>query len=238
VGAAYPIAVPPDNEPPSPTRRVTPVTPISYTSRSQFEGSLFQFVEDRGAAARRMMRMSQTRWLAAAPLLAAALLLAVTADAAPTREMGNIVSTDWQKMEIDIKHPRAGTKTWKVARDCSVKFIDKKDQFPDPKLSDLRAPMYIWFFVKEGTTEIQSIEVREVGFDPSKGGPGLQQKAVITNLDANVGHVEVDMGAGPKTFKVEPKQQLNAFRRGQQVVLLIEKRSNGEEIVTKITPQR
>lgn len=181
--------------------------------------------------------MPHMKWRVAAPLLTAALLLAATVDAAPNKEAGNIVSTDWRKMEIEIKNPRGRVKTWKVARDCTVKFLDKKDQFPDPKLSDLREPMYIWFFIKKDTIIIESIEVREVGFDPAKGGPGLQEKAVITNLDANIGHVEVDMGQGPHTFKVEPKQQLHAFRRGQRVILLIETRSNGEEIVTKITAQ-
>ena len=176
-------------------------------------------------------------WRTTAPLLTAALLMAVPAQAKVTKEMGNIVSTDWRKMEIEIKNPRGRLKTWPVARDCTVKFTDKKSEFPDPKLSDLREPMYIWFFYQDGTIEIDSVEVREVGFEPSRGGPGAEQKGVITNLDATIGHVEVDLGAGKQTFKVEPKQQLRAFRRGQRVILLIENR-NGEDIVTKITPQR
>ena len=182
--------------------------------------------------------MSQMKWRAAAPLLTAALLLAVTAEANVIKEMGKIVSTDWRKMEIEIKNPRGRMKVWKVARDCKVTFTDKKDEFPDPKLSDLREPMYIWFSFQDGTIEIESIEVREVGFEPSKAA-GVQEKAVITNLDANIGHVEVDLGlgVGPQTSKVEPKQQLTAFQRGQRVILVIEKRK-GQEIVTKITPQR
>ncbi len=177
-------------------------------------------------------------WRTMAPLLTAALLMAVPAQAKVNKEMGNILSTDWSKMEIELKNPRGRTKTWKVARDCTVKFTDRKSDFPNPKLSDLREPMYIWFFFQDGTIEIESIEVREVGFDPSKGGPGAEQKGVITNLDTSVGHVEVDLGAGKQTFKVEPKQQLLAFKRGQRVILLIDKKSNGEEIVTKITPER
>lgn len=176
-------------------------------------------------------------WRTVAPLLTAALLMAVSAEAKVTKEMGNIISTDWRKMEMEIKNPRGRIKIWNVARDCTVKFTDKKSEFPDPKLSDLREPMYIWFFYQDGTIEIDSVEVREVGFEPSRGGPGAEQKGVITNLDATIGHVEVDLGAGKQTFKVEPKQQLRAFRRGQRVILLIETR-NGEEIVTKITPQR
>lgn len=181
--------------------------------------------------------MQIVSWRTTAPLLTAALLMAVPAQAKVTKEMGNIVSTDWRKMEIEIKNPRGRLKTWPVARDCTVKFTDKKNDFPNPELSDLTAPMYIWFFYQDGTILIESIEVREVGFEPSKGGTGAEQKGVITNLDANVGHVEVDLGAGKQTFKVEPKQQLLAFKRGQRVILLIDKR-NGEEIVTKITPQR
>ncbi len=176
-------------------------------------------------------------WRTVAPLLTAALLMAVSAEAKVTKEMGNIVSTDWRKMEMEIKNPRGRTKTWQVARDCTVKFTDKKSAFPNPKLSDLREPMYIWFFYQDGTIEIESVEVREVGFEPSRGGAGAEQTGVITNLDATIGHVEVDLGAGKQTFKVEPKQQLRAFRRGQRVIVLIENR-NGENIVTKITPQR
>ena len=176
-------------------------------------------------------------WRTVAPLLTAALLMSVSAEAKVNKEMGNVISTDWRAMEIEIKNPRGRTKTWKVARDCTVKFTDKKSEFPNPKLSDIREPMYIWFFYQDGTIEIESIEVREVGFEPSKGGPGAEQTGVITNLDANVGHVEVDLGAGKQTFKVEPKQQLLAFKRGQRVTLLIDNR-NGEEIVTKISPQR
>lgn len=182
--------------------------------------------------------MSQMKCRAAVLLVGAALLLSATAEAKVNKEMGKIVSTDWRKMEIEISNPRGRTKTWKVARDCTVKFTDKKQQFPDPKLSDLRPDMYVWFFYQDGTIEIETIDVREVGYNPDKGGAGAEQNGVITNLDANIGHIEVDLGSGPQTFKVEPKQQLRAFRRGQRVTVLIEKRSNGEEIVTNIKPQR
>ncbi len=58
--------------------------------------------------------------------------------------------------------------------------------------------------------------MREVGFEPSRGGPGVQQQAVITNLDANIGHVEVRLDTGITTFKVDPKSQLKAFKQGQE----------------------
>jgi hypothetical protein len=201
------------------------------------EGSDFEVFDDRGLAARRMMRMSQMKWRAAAPLLTAALLLAAAPEAKANTERGNIVSTDWRSMKMEIKSPNGRTKFWNVQRDCTVKFSDKETEFPNPKLKDLREPMYIWFSFKEGTDVIHTIDVKEVGFEPSKEGPGAQQTGVITNLDANIGHVELDLGAGPQTFKVEPKEQLKAFKRGQKVKVMIDSRGP-QEIVTKITPER
>jgi len=85
-------------------------------------------------------------------------LLAATAVAAPTfaqklsQERGNIVSTDWRAMQVEIKDPKGRVGTWKVRRDAQVVFTDKKDQFPNPKLADLRAPMYVHFTFEGGTT--------------------------------------------------------------------------------------
>jgi hypothetical protein len=205
--------------------------------RPKFEGSDFDEFDDRGRAARRLMRMSQMKWRAAAPLLTAALLLVATAEAKNRTERGKIVSTDWSNMKMEISSPNGRTKFWNVQRDCTVKFSDKTKEFPNPTLKDLREPMYIWFMFKGGTDVIHTIDVKEVGFEPSKGGPGVQQTGVITNLDANIGHVELDLGTGPQTFKVEPKEQLKAFKRGQKVKILIDDRGP-QEIVTKITPER
>jgi hypothetical protein len=168
-------------------------------------------------------------------LVAAVITPSVWAGAEKSR--GNIVSTDWRKMEVDIKDPQGRVRTWSVARDAGVTFTDKKGEFPNPKLQDLRAPMYV-HFVFEGTTSvIQSFDVVEVGFEPSRGGPGVQQKAVITNLDANIGHVEVNLGAGPQTFEVDPKGQLRNFKIGDKVTILIETRDGNREVVTQINKQ-
>jgi Cu/Ag efflux protein CusF len=174
-------------------------------------------------------RMSRVLGLAlAAAFLAPRLTLALEKD------RGNIVSTDWQKMEMEIKDPKGRVGTWKVARNAVVAFTDKKDQFPNPKLSDLRPPMYIHFVFEAGTPGvIQSIEVVEVGFEPSRGGPGVEQTGVITALDANIGHVEVDLGAGKQTFEVDPKSQLRDFNAGDRVTLLIESRGP-REVVTRM----
>jgi hypothetical protein len=173
-------------------------------------------------------------WRTVVPALAAFAMVAASAEAL-SKERANIVSTDWQKMEMELKSPNGRTKTWHVARDCEVKFTDKKSEFPNPKLSDLRAPMYIHFLFEPGTDVIQSIEVVEVGFEPSKGGPGTPETGVITNLSLERGHLEVNLGAGPQTFEVDPKDQLSAFKIGYKVTVLIEKR-NGRDVITRITP--
>ena len=62
----------------------------------------------------------------------------------------------------------------------------------------------------------------------------MSQNAVITNLDANIGHVEVNMGAGTKTFEVDPKGQLSNLKIGDKVTILIETRDGNREVVTQI----
>jgi hypothetical protein len=170
-------------------------------------------------------------------LAVATAVLVPAAHARPEKSRGNIVSADWNKMQVEIKDPKGRVATWSVARNAGVTFTDKKSQFPNPKLQDLRPPMYV-HFVFEGTTSvIQSFDVVEVGFEPAQGGPGVQQKAVVTNLDANVGHIEVMLDpGGRKTFEVDPKSLLSGVQRGDNVTLLIEARG-GREVVTKITKQ-
>jgi len=165
---------------------------------------------------------------------------AIAAPAAPARaqnllkERGNIVSANWSSMEVELKDPRGRVKTWKVRRDAEVIFNDKKSEFPNPKLSDLRAPMYVHFTFEADSQEITRFEVAEVGFEPSRGGPGTSQQATITNLDANIGHVEVRMNGAVKTFEVDPKSQLLKFKIGDQVTILIDKQGP-KEVVTQLT---
>lgn len=150
------------------------------------------------------------------------------------KERGNIVSTNWNAMEVEIKDPKGRVGTWKVRRDALVLFNDKKSAFPNPKLSDLRSPMYVHFTFNDDTKVVERFEVVEVGFEPSQGGPGIQQDAVVTNLDINIGHLEVNLGAGPKTFEVDPKDQLRNVKIGDNVTILIETREGNREVVTQI----
>ena len=94
--------------------------------------------------------------------------------------------------------------------------------------------MYVNFYFERDSDRIDSVEVVEVGFNASASGAGAQQQAVVTNLDMNVGHIEVNLGPGGiKTFAVDPKGLLAGVKRGDRVTLLIENR-NGQEWVTGI----
>ena len=178
--------------------------------------------------------MNRRIWLTAAPL-AVAVLFGTVAQAETQKKSGNIVSTDWGTMTMDIKE-KTGVGTWKVAPDCSVRFLDQKEKFRNPGLADLKAPMYVNFYFERDTDRIESIEVVDIGFKVEAGGPGaLQQAAIVTNLDANVGHIEVILNpGGTKTFAVDPKRLLLTVKKGDKVTLLIENR-NGQDWVTGIT---
>jgi hypothetical protein len=168
-------------------------------------------------------------------VLTGLLLLAGSAEADLNKERGNIVSTDWNKMEMKIKDPKGRVGTWQVVRDCEVKFSDQEDKFPNPKLRDLKAPMYVHFMFEAGTKLIQHIEVKDVGYDAGRGGPGIEQKGVVSNFDMNIGHLELVLDpGGRKTFEVDPKRELIGLKKGQTVTVLIENR-DGREVVTKIS---
>ena len=175
---------------------------------------------------------------------AALALLVATAVAAPahaqnlTKERANILAVDWNAMQVRMKDPQGRERTWVVAKDATVEFTDKREQFPNPKLADLVPPMYVHFTYNADTKQIVAFDVAEVGFEPSKAkdpGPASasQQQAVITAVDVNVGHVEVQLPSGRKTFEVNPKGQLRNFKAGDRVTLTIGKQGD-REVVTGI----
>jgi len=178
--------------------------------------------------------MKPTSRVVLAVLVSAAVAAPAVAETL-AKERGKIVSVDWQKMEVEISDPRSRVGTWKVRRDAVVVFTDKKSDFPNPKVTDLRAPMYVYFTFDADTKVVNRFEVREVGYDTSQGGPGVQQKGVITNVDASAGHIQVDLGSGTKTFDVDPKGQLGNFRVGDSVSILIETREGNREVVTQVS---
>lgn len=177
-------------------------------------------------------------------------LLACAAAAAPalaqdvTKERANILAVDWNAMQVRLKDPQGRERTWVVAKDATVEFSDKREQFPNPKLADLVPPMYVFFSYKPDTKEIVAFEVRQVGFEPGKqtkpatdASTAGMQSAVITAVDVNVGQVEVQLAGGRKTFWVDPKSQLSAYRAGDRVSIQVEKQGD-KEVVTRIQRRR
>lgn len=155
-----------------------------------------------------------------------------------TKERANILAVDWNAMQVRMKDPQGRERTWKVKNDATVVFTDKRDQFPNPKLADLVAPMYVHFTYNADTKEITAFDVAEVGFEPSRTkdpGPATasQQQATITAVDANVGQVEVQLPSGRKTYVVDPSNQLRNFKVGDRVTLSIAKQGD-REVVTAI----
>jgi Cu/Ag efflux protein CusF len=181
--------------------------------------------------------VTQKIWRVPALAAAATLLLGGTALAVWEYGRGSIVSTNWGRMEMNVRDTQGRMVTWKVARNCEVKFEDQTEKFPNPKLSDLKAPMYVHYTFEQmdGTNTIIAVIVKEVGFDAAKGGPGIEQEAVVTSLDVNIGHIEVVLEpAGRTTFEVDPKGELVGIQKGDRVKILIDKR-DGREVVTKVT---
>jgi Cu/Ag efflux protein CusF len=177
------------------------------------------------------------------PKAALALLVAASV-AAPayaqnlTKERANILAVDWNVMQVRLKDPQGRERTWVVAKDATVEFSDKREQFPNPKLADLVPPMYVHFTYNADTKEIVAFNVAQVGFEPSRAkdpGPASasQQQAVVTAVDVNVGQVEVQLPTGRKTFEVNPKGQLRNFKAGDRVTLTISKQGD-REVVTGI----
>jgi Cu/Ag efflux protein CusF len=107
-------------------------------------------------------------------LLATAVLAVLgpipSAYAAREFSRGNITAVDWRVMQIEIKTPKGGLLTYKVAPNCAVKFTDGTADFPNPKLEDLTPPMYI-HFVFENQTMLE-IDVKEVGSAPRPRAQG------------------------------------------------------------------
>jgi Cu/Ag efflux protein CusF len=154
------------------------------------------------------------------------------------KERGNILAVDWNAMQVRLKDPQGRERTWPVSRNAVVEFNDKASSFPNPKLKDLVPPMYVHFTFNADTKEIVKFEVAEVGFEPgaqAKPAPAAQgsQSAVITAIDMNVGQVEVQLPSGRKTYWVDPKSQLRAYKAGDRVTIQVVQQGD-KEVVTRM----
>jgi Cu/Ag efflux protein CusF len=165
-----------------------------------------------------------------------------TAPAHAAREFsrGNITAVDWRVMQIEIRTPQGGRLTYRVARDCAVRFTDRTRDFPNPRLEDLTPPMYIHFSFEDHT--IFDIDVKEVGSapgrpsrPPSNDRPPSDRllKVRLLRLDERRGTFDADVAGRRQEFRVESGRLLRGFGEGDLVILSLDRRG-GYDMVTDI----
>lgn len=173
---------------------------------------------------------------AAAIAVAAAALFVPSSEAAPKNARGNIQAVDWNVMQIAVKGVDGKVNTFRVRRDCSVKFsADGGDAFPHPTLRDLTPPMYIWFvyedFDGKEAPMIQDIDVREIPrgagrptaqptSNPSTGRDMTVRITRITN--ERRGEFRADVAGRQQNFRTSPPSMLRRWREGDLVVVTVE----------------
>ena len=116
-----------------------------------------------------------------------------------------------------------------------MEFTDKREQFPNPKLADLVPPMYVHFTFNADTKGSWRSTWPRSASSPrrprTRARPRVSAAGGHHRLDANIGHVEVQLASGRKTFEVDPKGQLRNFKAGDRVTLTISKQGD-REVVT------
>jgi Copper binding periplasmic protein CusF len=160
-----------------------------------------------------------------------------SAHAAREFARGNITAVDWRVMQIEIRTPQGGRQTYKVARNCAVRFTDAARDFPNPRLEDLTPPMYIHFSFENQT--VFDIDVKEVGraarpsppHEPDRPSADRQIKVRILRLDERRGTFDADVAGRRQTFRAEPSRLLRGFGEGDLVILTLDRRG---DLVTDI----
>lgn len=184
--------------------------------------------------------MTRRRLVIVAAALVAALSLAGTTEAVIEHQRGNIVSVDWDRLTLDIRHPNGDVVTWKFSRNASVKFIDGAPFFRNPSTRDLRQPMYVAFTFENQV--IQSFEVRELGFVPGNEESASEVKrqgvprtviGTLTAWDENVMQIELEIRGARETFQCVGGVPMKGFAPGQRVQLRTEW-SGQQELVHEV----
>jgi Cu/Ag efflux protein CusF len=177
--------------------------------------------------------------LALASVLAAAPGVVTPAEAAREFGRGSITAVDWNVMQIEIKTPKGGRLTYKVAPNCEVKFTDAPEAFPNPTLQDLKAPMYIHFQFEDQT--MLSIDVREIGSAPRRkssastrpADTARELKVRVLRLDERRGTFEADVAGRRQTFRAQNARLLRDLGEGDLVIIEVE-RQGAADVVTDV----
>jgi len=184
------------------------------------------------------------------PLLCLAVSLFALAPAplvaGPEHGRGNIVTVDWNSMQMVLKDPQGGKDTWKIDRNSRVKFSDAPEFFPNPTVKDLAPGMYIYFIFEGMTRVIYDVDVKEVPpelrtsraprrGEPGSGGEGSSQqlKVRIESIDSRRGEFRAVVGNRTDTFRMRNPRGLDRFSPGDMAIITVEN-TGGEQLVTAI----
>jgi hypothetical protein len=174
----------------------------------------------------------------------AAVFAASPAFAAKEFGNGNITAVDWNAMQLEIRTPKGGKLTYKVARNVEVKFTDGAADFPNPTYKDLAPPMQIHFVFEDQT--ILSADVREVGSAPrrsarSAGNSSSSDTRVlkirISKIEGRGDTIQADVAGRNQTFRLENRDVIRGFREDDLVVATLARR-NGREVITELKESR
>ncbi len=171
----------------------------------------------------------------------AGVLAASPAFAAKEFGTGNITAVDWSVMQIEIKTPKGGRLTYKVAPNVEVKFTDRTADFPSPTYKDLTAPMYIHFAFENQI--LSSVDVREVGSAPGRAAqttPAAAASASSRVLKIRISKIEndsidADVAGKKQTFRLDNRNLIRGFRENDLAVATVVRRSN-RDVITDLKP--
>jgi hypothetical protein len=188
---------------------------------------------------------SKTSFVCAA--IAAGVFAASPAFAAKEFGNGNITAVDWNAMQIEIKTPKGGLLTYKVAPNVEIKFTDGRADFPNPTYRDLAPPMQIHFVFEDQT--IVSADVREVGSAPRRSArqerstessttsSSRELKIRISKIENRGETIQADVAGRNQTFRLENRNVIRGFREDDLVVATLARR-NGREVITELKRSR
>jgi hypothetical protein len=176
----------------------------------------------------------------------AAVFAASPAFAAKEFGNGNITAVDWNAMQLEIRTPKGGKLTYKVARNVEVKFTDGAADFPNPTYKDLAPPMQIHFVFEDQT--ILSADVREVGSAPRRAARSTTSseasssqtrvlKIRISKIEGRGDSIQADVAGRNQTFRLESRDVIRGFREDDLVVATLARR-NGREVITELKESR
>ena len=168
------------------------------------------------------------------------MLAASPAFAAKEFGTGNITAVDWNAMQLEIKTPKGGRLTYKVAPNVEVKFTDRTADFPKPTYKDLAAPMYIHFAFEDQI--LSSVDVREVGSAPGRAQatPAPAASASSRVLKIRISKIEndsidADVAGRKQTFRLDNRNLIRGFRENDLAVATVVRRNN-RDVITDLKP--